>query len=281
MLVVLAILGVLLSLLLSAVQQVRVAAARMNCANKLRQVSLALHGYHDTQGYLPPGIAQLNAPPRIVSGLPNDPYPMLNWPARILPHIEQDARWREVTAAYAADPKQKFVPPVALANIPLFQCPADSIRTSANPAFPCKGQTSYVGVAGLSSSLQDGDGLLYVDSRIRFTDVTDGLSNTLMVGERPPTLHVERGRYYGGWGAWFPADATLGVEETWIPVNSGCGMIPPPYSATTLSDPCSPYHFWSFHPRGAHFAFADGSVRFMPYSAGVLPALATRAGGEP
>jgi prepilin-type processing-associated H-X9-DG protein len=126
--------------------------------------------------------------------------------------------------------------------------------------------------------------MLYLDSPTRFADVLDGSSQTLFVGERPPSADGARGRWYGGWGAWGTADSYLGVCETgvfdWVP-NSGCPDGPYSFQPDRLDNPCSVFHFWSLHTGGANFLFVDGSVVFLGYSAAtVLPALATREGGE-
>src|SRR5438552_17807692 len=86
LLVVFAIIGVLLALLLAAVQRVRATADRAECQNNLRQIGMALHGYHGTYSSLPPGHAKTDG---------SDPYPNLGWQARILPFVERDMEWNE------------------------------------------------------------------------------------------------------------------------------------------------------------------------------------------
>ena len=119
--------------------------------------------------------------------------------------------------------------------------------------------------------------------------ISDGQSNTLMVGERPPSPDF----WYGWWYATGSSDAstgdvTLGVAELNPTQASGissylgdCPAGPYQYSAGK-NDQCDTLHFWSFHPSGANFALADGSVRLIPYSidAYTLESLATRAGSE-
>jgi prepilin-type processing-associated H-X9-DG protein len=125
------------------------------------------------------------------------------------------------------------------------------------------------------------NGMLFVDSQVRFTDVTDGTSNTLFVGERPPSGYGEVGRWAGGWGGlWGNPDVVLGVRENYVR-DQECPPGPYPFQPGRIQKYCSIYHFWSLHSGGGNFLLVDGSVRFLPYSAAaILPALATRAGEE-
>ena len=101
LLVVLAIIGVLLGLLLPAVQKVRDAAARTTCTNNLKRLGLALHHYHDSNGALPPGLTA----PR-----PGEPFPYMGWLTRLLPFVEQQPLWELTTTAYADQPTFPFPP---------------------------------------------------------------------------------------------------------------------------------------------------------------------------
>jgi prepilin-type processing-associated H-X9-DG protein len=129
-------------------------------------------------------------------------------------------------------------------------------------------------------------GVVFAGSRVRLADVLDGTSSTLFAGERPPSADLRFGWLYAGGGQdrTGSLDSVLGVRERNVAVEGnyrGCGSGPFPYAPGRLDDPCAAFHFWSLHGGGANFAFADGSVRFLPYSArDLLPALATRAGGE-
>lgn len=97
--------------------------------------------------------------------------------------------------------------------IAIFQCPADSPRLFPKlPAERTPTTTSYLGIAGTNQFARDG--LLFLDSQVSFRQIKDGTSNTLLVGERPPTLDIKYGRWYGGWGPWGIANAYLGVRET-------------------------------------------------------------------
>lgn len=124
---------------------------------------------------------------------------------------------------------------------------------------------------------------------MRFADITDGLSQTLAVGERPPPDTFQAGGWYSRgvpptlqWGrSFYGPDEQLPVHSFAVggdPCLNETGFV---FGPGHTENPCDRYHFWSLHPRGANFLFADGSVRFYPHSSRqLLPALATRAGGE-
>jgi prepilin-type processing-associated H-X9-DG protein len=170
--------------------------------------------------------------------------------------------------------------------IRMFSCPLDgrtldpqATHQGLRPAL-----TSYVGVLG--TAYDQPDGVLFLDSRVRLTDITDGTSNTVMLGERPASAD----RWYGWWYAGFgqsgtgSADMLLGAREQNFggPYVAACPPGPYHFQAGRLDQQCDLFHFWSLHSGGGHFLFAGGSVRFLTYSAdSLLPALATRSGGEP
>jgi prepilin-type N-terminal cleavage/methylation domain-containing protein/prepilin-type processing-associated H-X9-DG protein len=281
LLVVLAIIAVLVGLLLAAVQNVRAAADRVRCQHNLRQLAIALHHCHEVERALPAGHRSARHPDRL---------PFSGWPLSVLPYVEQQTIYQEVRAAYRANPFPFVNPPHAGLStvVAAFNCPGDgrvsrpqiSGRTRNRVAF-----TSYLGVAG--QDYRAADGVLYPDSRVRFADVADGLSNTLLLGERPPSADFQFGWWYAGTGQRLTGsgDMILGVREPNLqPIVSGsaCGPGSYPFGpASGFGDPCGMFHFWSPHAGGANFAFGDGSVRFLAYSANpLLPALASRAGGE-
>jgi prepilin-type processing-associated H-X9-DG protein len=270
----------LFALLLPAVQRVRAAAARLACQSHLRQVALALHGRHDLDGRLPPG----TRPNR-----PAEPRPAEAWHVGVLAFLEQEPL-AAVVATGGRRPGDPFprVRPGMDAAVRLLGCPADP-RTAAPADVPDErfrvGLTSYLGNTGTSHRRPDG--VLYLASRTRLTDIADGLSNTLLVGERPPSFDNRYGWWcYGvGQANTGSLDAHLGAREVnrsdRLPYVACPRREPYRFQPGGWADPCSAFHFWSLHPGGANFALADGSVRFLPYSAAdVLPALATRAGGE-
>jgi prepilin-type processing-associated H-X9-DG protein len=275
LLVVVAILAVVVALTLSGVQKVRMSAARTRCADQVRQLALALHGYHDARGQLPPGIAP-----------DGSPQPYLSWLARVLPYVEQGALWQQTEDAYRVE--KNFLSPVHTARervVPLFLCPTDG-RISSPASKDVTGHpvayASYLGVEGKNAGLNDG--LLYMGSRHKFGDATDGTSCTLLIGERPPSAKLDLGWWYAGWGQRQNGDAEflLGVRTRCYNQDAAtCDEGPYHFMAGKIDNQCDAFHFWSLHTGGANFAFADGSVRFFRYSADdILPALATRAGGE-
>ncbi|MBI3412137.1 MAG: DUF1559 domain-containing protein [Planctomycetes bacterium] len=276
-LVVIAIIAVLIGLLLPAVQAVRGRAARLQCADNLKQIGLALHQYHNVHKSFPPGLS---------NGDGTDPYPWMGWQARILPFIEQGELWALTVAAFKQDSWFENNPPhVGFGTvIALYGCPADPrVAEVAFPGALDVALTSYLGNEG--RDLFTRDGVLFLDSQIRLTAIVDGASNTLLVGERPPSADLRFGWWYGGWGQnqTGSCDVVLGVRE----LNEGignpgpCPLGPYEFSPGQISNQCDFFHFWSLHSGGANFLFADGSVHFLAYSAApIMPALATRAGGE-
>jgi len=282
LLVVIAIISTLMGLLLSAVQRIREAAARAKCQNNVKQIALALHHCHDTFHRLPPGHRTLFDAER---------RPFTGWALDVLPFLEQPSVHLEAMAAFQSEPWPFVNPPHKHMStvLPIFVCPSDitsaenrfASRTMIQVAFTC-----YLGVSGKSYLARDG--MLFQESRTRLIDATDGTSNTLLLGERPPPPDYQFGWWYAGVGIHLSgaADLTLGVRESNLPpIVPGAEMCPPgtyPFMAGSSNNQCSMFHFWSLHSGGANFAFADGSVRFLRYSAdAVLPALASRAGGEP
>lgn len=277
-LVVIAITGILIALILSAVQKVRESANRTICLNQLRQLALALQQHHDAAGQLPVGYFP-------VSG--TSAMPATGWPLAIAPLLEQPTLLGIADSDFKRT--RNFLEPGAPhRNLSFawraFTCPSDGrigsavyLSTfSANVAF-----TSYVGNCGRTCSRENG--VLFPDSKIHFREITDGLSHTLLLSERPPSHDLRYGWWYAGLGTdnFGTAEMILGVREPNSLGDMMCPSGPFGFQASRFSDSCGMFHPWSPHPGGAHFAFADGSARFVSYSAdSILPALATRAGGE-
>jgi prepilin-type N-terminal cleavage/methylation domain-containing protein/prepilin-type processing-associated H-X9-DG protein len=279
LLLVMAIIGVLIGLILPAVQRVRDAGLRAQCANNLRQIGLAAHQYHDAQQAFPPGMRWQRG---------RDPYLYMTWLTALLPYIEQQGLWASTQSAYQVSRSPFRNPPHVGLTIVVrtYVCPADprglqiqfAPRSKYNVAL-----TSYLGVEG--QSLLTKDGVLFQDSQVRVADITDGTSQTLFAGERPASADFQYGWWYAGGGQRVDGsvDSVLGVEEqnvlpyTFAPCLQGTYT----YGPGRLDNQCDIFHFWSLHSGGAHFLFADGSTRFLAYSAApLLPALASRAGDD-
>lgn len=280
LLVVLGIISILFGLLLPAVQRVRAAAVRAKCLNNLKQLGLAAHAYHDVNGAFPAGVRSQNG---------MDPFYLQTWLTQLLPYVEQESLWQATIVAYGQSRSPFINPPhTGLATVvPLFVCPADgrldipqfALRDKFYAAF-----TSYLGVEGIDATLLSG--VLYADSRTRLLDITDGTSQTLFAGERPPSPDFQYGWWYAGAGQRFTGslDMVLGVhEQNFLPVTVGsCAPGRYPFSPGSFSNQCDMFHFWSPHSSGANFLFADGSVKFLSYSIGqpVMNQLGSRNDGE-
>lgn len=282
LLVVIGIIGVLLALTVPAVQRVRGAADRLACAGNLRALGQALKMYHNDKQRLPPGCSNLG---------PADPMPFSGWQLHLLPYMEEAGMWRDAFEAFRQDKDFFNQPPHTHRNTVVlgFVCPSDTRVHRAQAPFGATRRfafTSYLGVLGVRQTRNDG--VLFVNSRVRWSDIKDGLSTTLMVGERPPSTRFNAGWWYAGQGMddRGTADMVLGVSEiNTYPAgyNYGgtCDFGPFEFQRGDLYNSCSLFHFWSIHPGGGHFLFADGSTRFLKYTAReALYDLATRAGGE-
>ncbi len=277
LLVVIGIIGVLIALILPAVQKIRATANKAECTNNLKQIGLALQQYHGNHGRFPAGVSYQND---------KDPYPHQSWLAKLLPYIEQDELWRLTQKAYQLDRYPADNPPHVGFDtvIPFYTCPSDSRAQTAQES---RGYhvalTSYLGCEGVN--LNTRDGVLFLDSHIRMADISDGTSKTIMAGERPPGPDFWFGWWYAGYGQRKPTgsgDMVLGVREINDAIDlTACPVGPYSFAPGSLKNDCDVLHFWSLHPGGANFLFCDGSVHFLTYDAApIMPALATRAGGE-
>ncbi len=278
LLVVIALVAVLMGLLLPAVQAVRGAAARAACQNNLKQIGLALHSYHDAEGVFPAGIT---------SARRGEKYPYMSWLTRLLPYVEQDALWRQSVSAYERQLSPFAPAPHLVLSFPvaLYGCPADSrvSQTQGTHRNRRVALTSYVG--SLGKDYRSTTGVLFRDSRVRIADVRDGTSTTLAAGERPPSTDLWYGWWYVGYGqrGTGSGDMLLGAEEVNEAMRyaSSCPRGPYRFGPGKTTEQCDVMHFWSLHSGGGHFLFADGSVRFLAYSAApLMAAFASRAGGE-
>ncbi len=267
LLIVIAIIAVLIGLAIPAILRVREAANRAQCSNQLKQLALACHTYADAHtGHLPPARYS-----RADSTGPK------SWLWSVLPHIEE-------SAIYLSQDDFAFLCPLPL---PFLWCPSDPRDLSApfgigtvGGAHGTFGLTSYLGVVGSEGdAANSSNGVFDVGSvsGVRFAEITDGTSTTLMLGERPPSADLE-----WGWWAYSDYDNLLATRTNlWIPWYQPCPK-PNVFAPGDIADNCASEHFWSPHTGdGGNWAFADGSVRWIGYDAGerTIP-LSTRAGGE-
>ncbi len=276
LLVVIAIIGILVGLLLPAVQSAREAARRMQCSNHVRQLGLAVHNYESTYRRLPSGW--------IVSNAHGEPG--WGWAAALLPFMEGSNLHQQID--YHRPIQDARNAAVRVSVVPTFLCPSDvgpnlfeiaagdghdhihDATASVDDGMPklfSVSKSNYVGMFGtfeLENAPFNGDGMFYGNSRIKFADVTDGLSNTLMVGERSSKL---------GGSLWQGNIAAALEPHARIVGVADHGP----------NDPHSHFEdFGSYHTGGVNFMRADVSVSYISdnIDLNVYQAMATRAGGE-
>jgi prepilin-type N-terminal cleavage/methylation domain-containing protein/prepilin-type processing-associated H-X9-DG protein len=277
LLVVIAIIGILISMLLPAVQQVREAARRTQCANNSRQLALACLNYESAHMHFPPGLnvpldAELDASGTIPGWVTDIDSPKIqlrfgSWMMWILPFMEQnniydglDFTQREYANALGPDS-------MAASNIPTLRCPSDIPDEEVIFNDYHFGVNSYFGSAGIQGWFLSGltrDGVLFYNSATTFGGISDGSSNTFLIGERYSNdPEYPAFKNFRGW-AWSSAysarDCIVGMLE---PVNYQLpdGVGPNPSFSWTDKKFNS---FSSAHPGGANFALCDGSVHFVP-----------------
>ena len=298
LLVVIAIIAVLIALLLPAVQQAREAARRTQCKNQIKQLGLAVHNYHDAQSCIPPGQIRVSftASPKF-----------RGWTCfvQILPYLDQAPLYNQ----------WNFNDPLANEStntqivLPVLVCPSDIIQQNpyVKPSGVKYGMSSYGGNGGKQShppTATTGDGMFAgvgpatgvpAYSVLRIRDVIDGLSNTLLFGERS---HVDQifdsfASSGGGmnpitaWGQWAASGGQYALSDvtlsSWAPINYDYPAGGGSGSFDTQPETINRINcFGSMHVGGGNFCMADGSVRFISENINqtTLVSLSTRGGGE-
>jgi prepilin-type N-terminal cleavage/methylation domain-containing protein/prepilin-type processing-associated H-X9-DG protein len=298
LLVVIAIIGVLIALLLPAVQAAREAARRSQCLNNLKQIGIALNTYHDLHNTFPPGYVSFYKLDGSDAGMAEDDIgPGWAWGAMILPQMEQgpihNAINFDLNMTYAANTTAQLM------RINSYLCPSDVTRqqvpvrdeTNSTTVYTV-GTGNYVGMYGTGEigwAPGRGNGIFFRNSKVGFQEMTDGSSQTIAVGERSHNLSYVTwtGRAVGGW--LFKTSSFEGGTDQFAaePEESFTMILGPVEPEDGL--PRTPNHpsahvedYWSRHPGGVNFLFADGSVHFIKNSIApsVYQALATRRGGE-
>jgi prepilin-type N-terminal cleavage/methylation domain-containing protein/prepilin-type processing-associated H-X9-DG protein len=317
LLVVIAIIGVLVALLLPAVQSAREAARRSQCTNNLKQIGLGVHNYESSTKEIPynrySGGYGLPSEPwgDDQVGESGDPAPCMawSWLASILPHIEQGAVFSS-----GGIPKTSMETSTAMGVvIPAFQCPSDELQNNNSlvrvntyyiRGVRQIGLTNYDGVMGAQSDVPifvndnveapgqnepwfNGNGVMRIfawQDPLGFRNVEDGTSRTFMAGEQAFELSRaacgDLGKCYGlgySWAHSIEASATAAVQPNFA--VPGQPSLDPSVEATPYR---SQFGFNSMHPGGLHFVYVDGSVHFVnqDIELGVYHAMATIKGGE-
>jgi prepilin-type processing-associated H-X9-DG protein/prepilin-type N-terminal cleavage/methylation domain-containing protein len=330
LLVVIAIIAVLIGLLLPAVQKVREAAARSSCSNNLHQIGLALHNYESAAGVFPPGCtfdAQGGSPG------PNGSVASAwgsSWKVFILPGIEQDNIYKKWQ--FTGSSGWQNVNNLSMVNrltIKTYRCPSTPFpdfyqNSTTNVCDSFQMFSTYSGIAGSAADpasqlsvgsgnpccqggIVSGSGILFPNSQVKMTQITDGTSNTMLVGEQGDFMRDANNQPvlagYGPITSQGPHGWVMGANgDNRVPSSSGYGAGGDnrPFNTTTMKymigqigmindapsgtgeNSGGDIPLSSGHSGGANILFADGSVRFVNKNTplAVLQALSTRATGE-
>jgi prepilin-type N-terminal cleavage/methylation domain-containing protein len=279
LLVVIAIIATLIALTLPAAQKVRALANLTSCENNLRQIGLAMHSYHNSHGSFPVGYYDPTPWP-----LP-DQGPGWGWGAFLLPQLEQDNLYRQIN--FKLDVGDSANDAVRTTFLSIYFCPSDyqstafTVSDGGNRSWDIA-QGSYVacngndGVDDFTTPPHTG-AFLRATKGFRSAQITDGLSNTLFVGDRSSRLSYSTwvGGPTGAQNPFLLAPGNFGAEVTLLMCHAGPTgpNTPGVFDADSTMSP---------HRIGVPFVFGDGSVHFLSngIDINVWMALATRAGGE-
>jgi prepilin-type N-terminal cleavage/methylation domain-containing protein/prepilin-type processing-associated H-X9-DG protein len=318
LLVVIAVIGMLVAMLLPAVQAARETANRTQCQNNLKQIGIALQAYHDAKKAFPAGYVDLNLNPLVTPD--GDVGPGWGWASMLLPNIEQQNLFNQINFSLPVATGVNAAP--SLVNIPIFQCPSDTYQepipiydSSFSVPIATVAHSNYVGCNGWvecfngatgnivpgggDDAIPDGvygpgaRGVFWRNSHTRIADVKDGTSNTILAGERSGNHSPSTwtGAVAGGrCPAWMasipvapnvppPGPAYDNADFGEAFVLAHCNYTHTPSADIPIFDPDT---FYSFHPGGANFLLCDGSGRFISSNVDgyVYQAMGTIAGGE-
>jgi type II secretory pathway pseudopilin PulG len=284
--IVIGILGVLFCLLMPAVQRVRQSAERVKCQYNIKQNALALHNYESQFGFLPPHSSKK----------PNDPNNIVGWMGLILPQMDRGDLYAQVVSACDISNNPLNNPPhIARTGIvKSFFCPSDPRLGS--PAPDIGGLNfSYTSYVGVLSVVNKGEKNIYPGALSGiindFSSISDGLSQTVFFGERPPPANYEAGHWYPIWSHFIDGTPSYGRgPNNVISIGSydgfqtldRCTENAVEFGPGRLDNPCDRFHMWSLHTQGAYFAMCDGSVQFFQYTMPrqVFHALCSKNGNE-
>lgn len=266
LLVVIAIIAILIALLLPAVQQARESARRTRCRNNLKQISLAFHNHHDVHNIFPTGGWHWSTPPKFNSGSPETGAAQpAGWGYQILPYVEQEQLW--LGGGGATDDDKAAI--IIQTPVPVHFCPSRRAPQAHAPRGNWynprqtfgHAMNDYAGCGGTNGG-NGSDGAVvrtngtsgnFIQEANGMRHITDGTSNTIIVGEKRL-----RDRYLT-----YQGDDNEGYSSGWDhDVIRWTNRVPRPDSRSGFGD----YRFGSIHPGGFHAAIADGSVRFINYS---------------
>jgi prepilin-type N-terminal cleavage/methylation domain-containing protein/prepilin-type processing-associated H-X9-DG protein len=268
LLVVIAIIGILIALLLPAVQAARESARRTQCANNLKQIALAMHKFHDTHKRFPPGEESVLAAPASQDR-------NWVWSVFVLPYMEQEGLYEQLGAKFDTTTATDLAPqttgtdprtPLVLSRIAAYVCPSDT-GPIINNRLANYAKTNYI-VSKI---------LCFVDTRTNFNDILDGTTNTLLIGER---ANPESGTPFYHIGAIWACRRATNNSYAFEPGFMNVSMNPAAFTGTGgccnntgVTDPNDIRSSTSsLHPGGAQFAFCDGSVKFLSKNLAYFPA---------